>query len=78
MDNLVKENIVDKMVTVGCSSSLFKKNQIENFSTPYGNVKIILSGCPLIRNPIREIFEDNYSDEIKNKIRESYNIYHVT
>ena len=77
-DNLVKENIVDKMVTVGCSSSLFKKKNTENFSTPYGNVKLILSGCPLIRNPIREIFDDDYSNDIKNKIRKSYNIYYVT
>jgi len=51
----LRENVIDKLVTVTCKPSLYLKKDSKTVSTMFGRVEVIKNGCPLIPVVIKPV-----------------------
>lgn len=65
--HIVKHNAADQIVTVYCDSELVDiKDEIKNTS-PYLEIKVVFSKCPLSREPIEIIINTKMTDKNMDK-----------
>jgi hypothetical protein len=65
--HIVKNNAADQLVSVYCDSELVDiKDEIKNTS-PYLEIKVIFSKCPLSREPIEIVINTKMTDKNMDK-----------
>ena len=59
----IKENVADDLVKVKCSQDLYKKKEIINYESLFGNVILEFYKCPLLRKPTSSNTYDEFLSE---------------
>lgn len=56
----------DKVVNIVCDKDLVNKTYVDSISTPFGDIEVTYSSCPLITAPVQ--FGSNLSPQVKLKV----------
>jgi len=71
--NAVQNRSADKVVSVTCNTALLDSTYIEVVSTPFGDLPLVFSSCPLIVYPLR--VANSAGRKLNKKSRKKLNSY---
>lgn len=69
-----EENIVDDIIMVKCDKNLFNGKSNLKLSTFFGDIEMVFSNCPLLRNPLKVKYENIINDSNSKNMKELNNI----
>lgn len=69
--HIITENVADEVVVIGCSPGLYSINTTFTAKTLFFDVKVTLSGCPLIKTPLSITADVEVTEELKSDIMKS-------
>ena len=70
-EDILVNNAADKMVSIFCSFDNFEETSIVN--TPFGDITIKYSACPIINYPLHVSFPTlNFSEDNKNEFMNTH------
>ena len=68
-----EHNVIDELVYIKCDKSLYNKKMTLVYPTLFGNVNLEYSKCPLLRNPLKIIYDNNDNiEQVSNILHKDF------